>query len=236
MDCWPANHHGFRVNARIRLPARILRLAPPTKESLKMKKFLCSVLLCGMAALPAISQGGGAAQTPPPATPTDPLATFVKGSFKQISTNLIGSAEQMPEENFSMKLGTTPEVRTFGQMIGHVVNANYFFCAMAKGEADPQTVDYEHTAQTKAQLVAGMHAALDYCQPVYDSLTDATVSQMVTVPGQNGAPGRPQLRIGILLRNIGHNNEEYGNLVGYFRTKNLVPPSTAAASGGRRGN
>jgi len=205
-----------------------------------MKKLLCSIVLCGMAALPAIAQGGGGgAQTSPAAPPTDPVSTFVKGAFKQISTNLIGSVEQMPEENFSMKIGTTPEVRTFAQMIGHVANANYFFCASAKGEADPQTVDYEHTAQTKAQLVAGMHAALDYCQPVYDSLTDATISQMVTVPGQNGAPGRPQLRIGILLRNIGHNNEEYGNLVGYFRTKNLVPPSTAAANAaaaGRRGN
>jgi len=206
------------------------------KENSIMKKLLCSIVLCGMAALPALAQGGGGgAQTPPAAPPTDPISTFVKGAFKQINTNLIGSVEQMPEENFSMKIGTTPEVRTFAQMIGHVANANYFFCAMAKGEADPQTVDYEHTAQTKAQLVAGMHAALDYCQPVYDSLTDATMSQMVTPPGQNGAPGRPQLRIGILLRNIGHNNEEYGNLVGYFRTKNLVPPSTAAAAG-RRGN
>ena len=205
-----------------------------------MKKLLCSIVFCGMAALPALAQGGGGgAQTPPAGPPTDPLATFVKGSFKQISTNLIGSVEQMPEENFSMKLGTTPEVRTFGAMIGHVANANYFFCAMAKGEADPQTVDYEKTPQTKAQLVAAMHAAIDYCQPLYDSLTDATAMQMVTPPGQNGAPGRPQLRVAILIRNVGHNNEEYGNLVGYFRTKNLVPPSTAAAaaaSGGRRGN
>ena len=80
-----------------------------------MKKLLCSIVLCGMAALPAIAQGGGGgAQTPPAAPPTDPISTFVKGAFKQISTNLIGSVEQMPEENFSMKIGTTPEVRTFG--------------------------------------------------------------------------------------------------------------------------
>jgi len=81
-----------------------------------------------------------------------------------------------------------------------------------------------------------MHAAIDYCATAYDSLTDATAMQMVTTQGPNG-PGRAQLRVAILIRNVGHNNEEYGNLVGYFRTKNLVPPSTAAAaSGGRRGN
>lgn len=200
-----------------------------------MKKLLCSIVLCGMAALPAIAQAGGG-QTAPP---TDPLATAVKGSFKQISANLIGSAEQMPEENFSMKLGTMPEVRTFGSMVGHIINANYFFCSQAKGEANPQTTNYETTPQTKAQLVAAMHAAIDYCQPAYDSLTDATAMQMVSAPGQNGTPGRPQLRVAILIRNVAHNNEEYGNLVGYFRTKNLVPPSTAAANAaaaGRRGN
>jgi uncharacterized damage-inducible protein DinB len=208
-----------------------------TKERFIMKKVLWSVLLCGLAAMPAIAQGGtggGGAQMAPP---TDPLATFVKSAFKSISTNLIGSTEQMPEANYGMKIGTMPEVRTFGAMLGHVVNANYYYCAMAKGEADPQTVDYEKTPQTKDQLAKAMHAALDYCGTVYDSLTDATAMQMVTVQGANGA-GRPTLRVAILMRNVGHNNEEYGNLVGYFRAAGLVPPSTAAAaaSGGRRGD
>jgi uncharacterized damage-inducible protein DinB len=200
-----------------------------------MKKVLWSVLLCGLAAMPAIAQGGtggGGAQMAPP---TDPLAAFVKGAFKSISANLIGSTEQMPETNYSMKLGNMPEVRTFGALLGHVVNANYYYCAMAKGEADPQTVDYEKTPQTKDQLAKAMHAAIDYCGTVYDSLTDATAMQMVTPQGPNGA-GRPTLRVAILMRNVGHNNEEYGNLVGYFRAANIVPPSTAAAaSGGRRG-
>lgn len=198
-----------------------------------MRKFLCSVALCGLAAFTVLAQGG--AQTAPP---TDPLSTFLKGAEKSIATNLIGSAEQMPEENYGMKIGTTADVRTFGSMLGHVINANYFFCSMAKGEKNPQTVDYEKTPQTKEQLVKAMHEAIDYCAAIYDSLTDATAMQMVTPPGANG-PGRPQLRVAILIRNVGHNNEEYGNLVGYFRTKNLVPPSTAAAnanSGGRRGN
>jgi len=206
-----------------------------------MKKFLCSVLLCGIAAIPAMAQGGGAAAAAAPQTPaaapTDPFATYVKNAFKSISTNLNGSAEQMPEANYIMKIGTMTEVRTFGSLLGHVINANYLFCSQAKGEANPQTVDYEKTAQTKDQLVKAMHDALAYCGPVYDSLTDATAMQMVTPQGPNG-PGRPTMRSVLLLRNIVHNNEEYGNLVGYFRAANLVPPSTAAAAAGagRRGN
>jgi hypothetical protein len=218
----------------------LCELAQLTKERITMKKFLCSVLLCGVAAIPAMAQGGGAApaggaqQMAPPA---DPLSTFVKGQWGQISRNLIGSAEQMPETNFSMKLGTSTEVRTYGALLGHVINANYLFCARAKGEANPNAVNYETTMQTKDQLVKAMHASIDYCGPTYDSLTDASGMMMVTPPAGGRGPGRPYPFIQPLIQNIIHDNEEYGNIVGYFRAANLVPPSTAAAAGaGRRGN
>ena len=204
-----------------------------------MKKFLCSVLLCGVAAIPAIAQGGAApaAGTPqaPSAVTADPLAAYVKGAFNQISRNLNGSAEQMPEANYGMKIGTMPEVRTFGSMIGHIIDANYLFCSQAKGESSPQTVDFEKTPQTKDQLVKGMHDAITYCSSAYDTLTDATAMQMVTPPAGPAGPARAQLRVAILIRNVGHNNEEYGNLVGYFRAANLVPPSTAAANAAAAG-
>ena len=206
-----------------------------------MKKFLCSILLCGIAAIPAIAQGGGAAPAAgapqaPAGVTADPLATFVKGSFNQISRNLIGSAEQMPEANYSMKIGTMPEVRTFGSMLGHIIDANYLFCSQVKGEAGPQTMRYETAKDlTKDQLVKAMHDAITYCSSAYDSLTDVTAMQMITPPAGPAGPARAQLRIAILIRNIGHNNEEYGNLVGYFRAANLVPPSTAAANAAAAG-
>src|SRR5580692_3546978 len=123
-----------------------------------MKKFLCTVLLCGVAAIPAIAQGGATPATGAPQAPAsvtaDPLATFVKGSFNQIARNLTGSAEQMPEANYNMKIGTMPEVRTFGSMLGHIIDANVLFCSQAKGEASPATMRYETAKDlTKDQLV-----------------------------------------------------------------------------------
>jgi len=218
------------------LSARHLRSGATDKEKITMKKFLCTVLLCGIAAIPAMAQGGGpatagAAQAPQ-AAPTDPLSTFVKAQWGQISKSLISSAEQMPEANFSMKLGTTPEVRTYGAQVGHVIYANFVFCARAKGEANPNPTDYEKTPQTKDQLVKEMHAAVDYSGPLYESLTDASGMMMVTPPpaAPGRGPARPYPFIQWLLYNIIHNNEEYGNIVGYFRAANLVPPSTAAAN------
>ncbi len=199
-----------------------------------MKKFLCSVLLCGMAALPAIAQGA------PAGPPTDPLSTFVKAQFKQVSNVLIHSAEDMPEENFGKKLGPTPEVRTYAALLGHVIDANYFFCSGAKGEKDPSTTRYETAkydtnAQAKQTLVAAMHSALDYCAPLYDSLSDAGGMKALAPPA--GGRGGPSVLFVPLVRNVIHNNEEYGNIVGYFRGFGLVPPSSAMQSGGgRRGN
>jgi len=206
-----------------------------------MKRFLCSVLLCGMTALPAIAQGSGTAAATPAAGAqqtaplADPLATFVKAQWRQISRNLIGSAEQMPETNFSMKLGTTPEVRTYSALLGHVIDGNYVYCARAKGEANPNNFEYEKTAQTKAERVKAMHAVIDYCGPLYESLTDTSAMMLVTPPASGRGPGRPYPIVQPLIQNIIHNNEEYGNIVGYFRAANLVPPSTAAAAEAGRG-
>jgi uncharacterized damage-inducible protein DinB len=242
MTLWPTrpargeetNEIEICVNVLAELSARHLRSGATHKEKITMKKVLCSVLLCGIAAIPAMAQGGGpatagAAQTPQ-AAPTDPLAVYVKGAFNSISRNLIGSAEQMPEANYNMKIGTMTEVRTFGSLLGHVINANYIFCSQVKGESSPQTVDFEKTPQTKDQLVKAMHDAIAYCSPVYDTLTDANAMQTLTPPAGPAGPARAQLRVGLLLRNVVHNNEEYGNIVGYFRAANLVPPSTAAAN------
>ena len=216
-----------------------------------MRKLLWSLALCSISAIPVLAQtgagagagagsgsGGGQGMAAAQSAPADPLATFVKGSFKSVSGYLVGSAEKMPEENFGKKLGTQPETRTYAQLLGHVVNANFFYCSQAKGEASPQTVDYEKTAQAKDALVKGMHAAIDYCQGVYDGLTDAALMASRTVTGQNGQT-RQVFMFTPILRNVAHNNEEYGNIVGYFRQFNLVPPSTEAAQqqqGGRRGN
>jgi DinB superfamily len=192
-----------------------------------MKKLLLMTALCILASVPVAAQGGGAtpgtSQTP---TPADSLSTYLKNTYKSISKNLIGSAEQMPEANYKMKLGTMPEVRTFGATLGHIISSNYFYCARAKGEAVPDETDYETTTQTKDQLVKAMHEAVSYCSSVYESLTEATITQTVLAKSPTG-PGRLVMRIQVLITNIGHNDEEYGKLVGYFRTANIVPPSSA---------
>ena len=137
--------------------------------------------------------------------------------YGMVKNNLVKGAEKMPEENYAFK--PTPEVRSFGQLIGHVADANYMFCAAVIGGAPPAR-GIEKSKTTKADLVKALKDAFSYCDKAYDSMTDTTGAEKVKFFGQE----MPKLNV--LNFNNFHDNEHYGNMVTYLRMKNLVPPSS----------
>src|ERR1700685_4774955 len=62
-----------------------------------------------------------AQSTPPP----NPITASEKGFYSFVSGAVLGAAQKMPEENYFFK--PTPEVRSFGQLVGHVADASYFY-------------------------------------------------------------------------------------------------------------
>ncbi|HJZ77742.1 MAG TPA: DinB family protein [Vicinamibacterales bacterium] len=153
------------------------------------------------------------------------LAASAKAMHATIRRDLADAAETMPAEDFGYK--PTPEVRSFAQLVGHVINANFFFCSQAKGAAMPATTNFERVAD-KAELIKGLTDALAYCDTVYQSTTDADFQQAVTLTGFPGMnPKTTTSRGAVLMFNTTHNNEHYGNIVVYLRLKGKVPPSTA---------
>ena len=141
-----------------------------------------------------------------------------------IRTNLVEAAEAMTEADYAYR--PTAEVRTFGQLVGHIVNANLFFCSQASGEKSPATENYEATSN-RATLIKGLNESLEYCDRVYGGTTDATFSTPVRMGAGPGAPPTETTRGAILMFNVAHNNEHYGNVVVYMRLRGRVPPSTA---------
>ena len=87
-------------------------------------------------------------------------AAIAKAMHATIRRNLAEAAERMPAEEYAFK--PTPEVRSFAELLGHVVNANFFFCSQARGEKMPMATNYEK-ATDKAVLVKGLIDALAYC-------------------------------------------------------------------------
>ncbi len=147
----------------------------------------------------------------------NPFSSFNKRAYGQIKTWLTASAEKMPEENYGFR--PTDSVRSFGQIIGHLADAQYSFCSAALGDTNPG-LDIEKTKTSKADLIAALKDAFAYCDKAYDSITDAAVTQNVKVFGRE----RPKPVV--LTANNMHAVEHYGNLVTYLRLKNIVPPSS----------
>ncbi len=173
-----------------------------------MRRLLPITLLCFLA-LPAFSQERQSSD--------NPFSAMNKRGYERTKATLLRSAEKMPEENYSFKPVDT--VRSYGQIIGHLADAQYLFCSTASGEKNPG-LNIEKTKTSKADLMAALKDGFAYCDKVYDSMTDATAIQMVKFFG-NDAP-----KYAVLSINIGHNMEHYGNLVTYMRMKGVVPPTS----------
>jgi len=153
------------------------------------------------------------------------LAATAKAMHATIRRDVAEAADAMAAEDFGFK--PTPDVRSFAQLVGHLINANFFFCSQAKGAAMPTTTNFERVAD-KPALIKGLTDALAYCDAVYESTTDADFNQAVALngfPGMN--PKTTTSRGAVLIFNTTHNNEHYGNIVVYLRLKGKVPPSTA---------
>jgi uncharacterized damage-inducible protein DinB len=151
----------------------------------------------------------------------NPLSGFNKRAYGQLKVWLLRSAEKMPEENYSFK--PTEAVRSFGQILGHVADAQYMFCSVVLGEKNP-ALNIEKSKTSKADLIKALKDAFAYGDKAYDGMTDASAIQMVKLFGGDTP------KLSVLTVNIAHTAEHYGNLITYLRLKNIVPPSSEPAA------
>jgi len=149
--------------------------------------------------------------------PPDPLSAGAKSLYNLVKNNVIKAAEKMPDDNYSFK--PVPEVRSFGQIVGHVADAQYLFCAPVLGQANPAP-GIEKSKSSKADLVQALKDAFAFCDKAYDGMSDAHAGDLVKFFGHE------QAKLSVLAFNSAHNDEHYGNLVTYMRIKGLVPPSS----------
>jgi hypothetical protein len=160
------------------------------------------------------------AQTGPTATPiavTPGPAGEVQTAYNRIKPNVIKAAEKMPEADFQFK--PTPEIRAFARVVNHVTEAQFHTCTTLNGNKfDPKSVPSD-TAD-KATVLAGLKASFAECDKAYAALTDANITEMLSV----GPVKRS--RIGFAWGNVSHDNEQYAELSTYLRLKGLIPPTS----------
>ena len=173
----------------------------------------------GLLAAPAFAQSGRSAQGPSqPPTAGAVLVRLAQGAWAGAKRNMVESADQMPEANYSFK--PTPEVRSFGELVGHVAESQHGVCLGLKGERPAFERGSIEKKTAKADLVKALQDAIAVCDSVYGAATDESLVKLTKV-GQNELPP-----INHLWYNISHTNEHYGNMVTYFRMNGIVPPSS----------
>jgi len=145
----------------------------------------------------------------------NPFSGDAKQSYNGIKTTILRAADKMPEENYSFR--TVADVRTYGEIIGHIADVQLALCGMVKGE---QKQGDAGNKKTKAELISALKASFDYCDPIYNSMTDAAGAVKIKMFG------RELTKLGVLNFNIAHDNEMYGTAVAYLRIKGIVPPSS----------
>jgi uncharacterized damage-inducible protein DinB len=174
-----------------------------------MKKILTFTVLTILSATFAAAQ--------PPAADTGYTAT-VRNSWNTVKRYVAASAEKMPADQYGFK--PTPEVRSFGELIGHLANEHYLLCSPLKGEANPmEKVDFEKTT-AKADLVKAINDSNAYCDAAYAAIKDDPKTVTSFSATRRDTPFR------VMLLNVTHDNEHYGNIITYLRMKGIVPPSS----------
>jgi uncharacterized damage-inducible protein DinB len=182
-----------------------------------------------LAALLMSATFAGAQPPPPPAPgtvkprPPQSFPTYLQAQYATLKTNLMGSAEKMPADQFAFK--PTPDVRTYGQLFGHTMATQYAYCSTVKGEPSPALNKDLEKVTDKATVIQMVKDSFAYCDDAFAALSNANALEMIT---QGAAPNQRQIaRANQLTMLIVHGNEHYGNLVTYMRMKGIVPPSSA---------
>lgn len=150
----------------------------------------------------------------------NPLSTAHRSTYGGLKKIIFRAVELMPEESFAFK--PVEAVRTFGQIVGHIADAQYTFCSIALAEKN-LAPRIEKNKTSKADLLAALKESFLYCDKAYDGMTDEKAAELVKMMGGDTP------KFNVLTVNIAHSTEHYGNLVTYLRMKDVVPPTSDPA-------
>lgn len=147
-------------------------------------------------------------------------ATMGMSSIYNVSKGyLLKAADQIPADKYGFQ--PTKDVRTIGQLIGHVADAQHYFCSTIEGKPSSGEQPSNEKLATKDELVSALKKSFDYCDAVLAKVPDADLVKPVTLFG------RPANIAAAITVNASHNFEHYGNLVTYMRMNGMIPPSSA---------
>ena len=68
----------------------------------------------------------------------NPLSAGAKGMYQMLKNNVLKAAQEMPESDYAFK--PVDSVRSFGQLVAHIGDAQYEFCSPVVGDGTKHTM------------------------------------------------------------------------------------------------
>lgn len=149
-------------------------------------------------------------------TPQAPAQVYGK-LLSMMEKQFVDLAEAMPEDKYDFvpTQGEYKGVRSFGEQVKHVAEANgYFFHDPSKPMTDNRAAIEK--LKTKAEIVQALKDSFTQAHAYVDGIT----SENAFVTTTNGT------RAGMAAFGLAHFMDHYGQLVEYLRMNGIVPPAS----------
>ena len=190
-----------------------------------MKRMLVALALAACCVTGARAQTGATAPKVPAGTVIEPSKSF-DALLNIYEGEMMGVVNAMPADKYNFAPsqaifkaeGTNYEgVRTFGQMVGHVAQANYFFYGTVSGAKPGPDV----------KAIADMTSKEDLVKALADSFAFAH-KQIALLTAQNAFASvrDDQTKASMVAFGIAHGFDHYGQLCEYLRMNGIVPPAS----------
>lgn len=183
-------------------------------------------VLAACCATVATAQNTPVAPKVAPGTMIEPAKSF-DSALSGFEEQFMGLAKAMPAEKYdfaptastfaSSQKTEYQGVRTFGQMVTHVAQANYFYGGMLSGlkpEADVKAIG---GLKDKDQIIAALEKSFAFVHQAMATLTAQNAFESV-----RGTQTRASLAGGV----IAHGFDHYGQLAEYLRMNGMIPPAS----------
>ena len=168
-----------------------------------------------------------AAQSPSTSTPSpNGIVTSFKMAGSRYGNLLAQAFDSIPAAKYGFK--PTPVQQTVGYIAQHLEDANYQLCAPMTGTTHARTAKDSLADTVKAMwpkdtLVARLRASLTFCENAINSISDAQLTEDLTVGPANNP--RKIMRARYFIGFVTDLAEHYAQLASYMRIMGLVPPT-----------
>ena len=179
------------------------------------------VLMAGL-----LLAGPGMMQAQTPHAMVSPAKSF-DASLSGFESEMMGLAKAMPAEKYSFvptaelfKNGSGTDfktVKSFGDMVKHVAQANYSYAAGLSGMKPPVDVKAIGSLKTKDEIVAALAGSFEFAHKAVGTLTPGNAFE-----GVRDDDTRASLAGGL----VAHGFDHYGQLVEYLRMNGIIPPAS----------